>query len=83
MNTPQKEDILLYEEKDPSFFLDITKSKDRKYLLLNSNTKTTSEVRILDSNTLDNLKIVSLRVPNTEYFVDHIYVLLLNICILI
>jgi len=42
-------DEMLYEEHDPSFFVDIRRTKDKKFLTINSNSKTSSEVHIIEA----------------------------------
>lgn len=44
----QKEKTLLYEEKDPEYFLDIHPSKDRSCVFITANTKTNCEVYLVD-----------------------------------
>ncbi len=40
----------MYEESDDSFFLDVVRSKDMKKLFITSNSRTSSEVRVIDCN---------------------------------
>ena len=79
---------VLYEEKDPRFFLELQRTKDWKYLMINANSKTSSEVHILptttgsaDDGASENSKqekeenllaCVQPRRPNLEYFVEHL-----------
>jgi len=49
LGRPQRDDQLLYEEPNDACFLDITLTKDWRYLLLSSSSKTSSEVRIIDA----------------------------------
>jgi hypothetical protein len=45
LGSPPKEDALLFEEPDPSHFVSLTRTKDWRYLLVNSHAKLSSEVR--------------------------------------
>ena len=63
---------LLYEEGDDRFFLDVHRTKDRKYLTINSNSKTTSEIRLLRLDDTDtNPYIFRKRQHGIECYVDH------------
>lgn len=44
LKQPLEEDILIYEEKNEQFYVDIAKSKDKKYLFINSASKQISEI---------------------------------------
>ena len=49
LGDPQGADPVLYEEEDERFWLWLTKSRDGRRLVLDSSSKTTSEVRIYDA----------------------------------
>ncbi|WP_372873075.1 S9 family peptidase [Shewanella sp.] len=49
LGTPQSEDVLVYEEADDSFFIDLGKSRDGSLILLYHQSTTTSEVQLLDA----------------------------------
>lgn len=67
-----KPDRLLYEEKDAAFFLDVTPSKDKAFVIISSNSKNTSEVRVMDSTRPDKAPLlVAKRKPGVRYFLDH------------
>lgn len=62
------------EEPDAAFWLDIGKTKDWRYLVVSSNAKRSSEVRVLDWEAGEgpgNLRLVHPRSPGLEYFVEH------------
>ncbi|KAI7902802.1 prolyl oligopeptidase family-domain-containing protein, partial [Cokeromyces recurvatus] len=77
IGTNQLDDILIYEELDDTIFVDITSSKDGNYITINSNTLSSSEVRVVDAKyTFENkllpqLRLVEPRQPGIEYYVDH------------
>ncbi|KAJ3018236.1 hypothetical protein HKX48_003014 [Thoreauomyces humboldtii] len=67
-------DNLIFHEPDSSCFLDVSVTKDRKYITINSNAAGTSEVRILraDRSAFDRYpRIVLPRALGSSYFVDH------------
>ncbi|KAL6784085.1 hypothetical protein ACKKBG_A04735 [Auxenochlorella protothecoides x Auxenochlorella symbiontica] len=62
------------EEPDAAFWLDIGKTKDWRYLVVSSNAKRSSEVRVLDWEAGEGpgkLRLVHPRSPGLEYFVEH------------
>jgi oligopeptidase B len=62
----------IYEEKDPRFDTYVWKSRDRKYLFVQSGSHTTSEVRYFPADQPKAaLKVVAPRLPEQEYYVDH------------
>ncbi|KAI8987393.1 prolyl oligopeptidase [Mycotypha africana] len=77
IGTDQLQDILVFEELDDTVFVDITSSKDGKYVNINANTLNSSEVRVLraDHDLKDNqkpdMRLIEPRTPGVEYYVDH------------
>lgn len=65
-------DVLLYEESDERFRMDIQRTRSGAFLLLVINSHTTSEVRFLSaSDPLGEFQLVAAREDNHEYYVDH------------
>ncbi|KAI8340301.1 prolyl oligopeptidase family-domain-containing protein [Chlamydoabsidia padenii] len=79
IGTEQAEDILIYEETESTAFVDITSTKDSKYITINSNSLSSSEIRVVDAtlvphNTdraLLNPVLIEPRQSGVEYYVDH------------
>jgi len=72
LGNPQSSDVLVFEEKDPTFNTFVFKSKSKKMILIGSESTTTSEYRFIDAaKPNDNLKIVKERTKGLEYSVDH------------
>jgi oligopeptidase B len=72
LGTDQSEDVLLYHEKDEMFYLELSKTRSMAYLLIDLESKTTSEVRYLNAdNTEESLQVVHPRQHGMEYDVDH------------
>ncbi|NXX10640.1 PPCEL protein, partial [Podargus strigoides] len=70
--TNQKHTKLVYTEQDARFFVDIHCTKDRRFLTINSNSKTTSEVWLVDCR--DPLKLPTLvqaRAKGVIYHIEH------------
>ncbi|KAM5163385.1 prolyl endopeptidase-like isoform 1-T1 [Mantella aurantiaca] len=74
---------LVYMEQDPRFFVDLYLTRDRHFLTINSNSKSTSEVRIVDCNCpFQSPVLVQQRVSGVTYHVEHsngyLYILTTN-----
>jgi oligopeptidase B len=66
------DDAVVYEERDPSFFVSVSRSKSGAYLLLEIGSHTSSEVRVLAADDPDGeFRIVEPRRPGIEYDVVH------------
>jgi oligopeptidase B len=62
----------IYEEKDERFNTYVWKSRDDKYLFVESGSHTTSEIRYFPADQPGAaLKLIAPRVPEQEYYVDH------------
>ena len=75
-----KNDEMVYFEKDETFSLDISKTKSKKYLVIESGSTLTTEYQILLADNPDGkFKIFQKRVRGLEYsishFEDHFYIL--------
>ncbi len=65
-------DLLLYEEKDERFTLDVSRSRSRAYVFVAAESHTTSEVRYLSAAEPSGpLSLISAREKDREYDVDH------------
>ncbi|XP_074674144.1 prolyl endopeptidase-like isoform X1 [Strix aluco] len=70
--TNQKHTKLVYTEQDARFFVDIYCTKDRRFLTINSNSKTTSEVWLVDCRQPFKLPaLVQARTKGVIYHVEH------------
>ena len=67
-----RDDQMLYEEKDERFSVYVYRTRSRDFLVWQTGSLTSSEVRILPANRpTGEWKLVSARVPEREYDVDH------------
>jgi oligopeptidase B len=66
------QDGVVYEEKDERFNVGVDKTKDCKYLLMESGSHTTSEWRFLSAYSPEGeFQVIAPRVEEQEYVVDH------------
>lgn len=64
--------FLVFTEKDVNCCVDITSTKDFKYITVNSNTRTSSEVYVMESgNVREGLWPVQKRTNEVQYFLEH------------
>ncbi|KAI7861602.1 prolyl oligopeptidase family-domain-containing protein [Spinellus fusiger] len=77
IGTHQEEDVLVYEEKEDTVFVDITSTKDKKFITINCNSLSSSEARVIDATLKreqgqpPTLRRIKARVPGLEYYADH------------
>ena len=72
LESDPKKDVLVYEEKDESFSVGISKSKSEEFLFINSRSTLSSEVRFLNANKPNGeFKIFNKRASGHEYSVSH------------
>ena len=72
LGTDPAQDVLVYEEKDPEFQVQVARTRSRKYLLLASTQTLTSEYRYIDAAKPESEpRIFQPRVRGLEYQVDH------------
>lgn len=72
LGTPKAKDVLLYEEKDSRFFLNLYLSSSKKYIFMLSSAKESSEVRYLNAFTpTQKFKLFAKRKENVLYDVNH------------
>lgn len=68
---PEKDELVLHETDD-SYYLSISKTRSKKFILLNLHSKVTSEVRVLDADNPDaELSVIEPRKQDVEYEVEH------------
>ena len=73
IGTPVIKDVLIYDEKDEIFSVNLAETKSRKFVLINSTQTLTTETRYLDISKPDGeFKIFEPRGLNHEYSIDHL-----------
>jgi oligopeptidase B len=69
---PQAEDVLVYEEADERFNVGVGRTRDKKYMVLESASHTTSEEQFLPADQPEGRwTVVEPRRENLEYTADH------------
>lgn len=63
----------VFEEPNPAIFVDVSQTKDGHYILINCNSKTSSEIHVLESHDVHATpQLMRPREPNTLYFLEHV-----------
>ena len=70
LGTDFRKDEVVLEEKNESFYLDLSQTKDKKYTLLYSNSKTTTELWVIDRETGQMREIVHKK-NGVRVFLEH------------
>ncbi len=72
LGDPASEDALICEERDERFNLGVTKTRDGKYLLMESGSHTTTEYSYLEATSPGGVfLVIAPREDEHEYYVDH------------
>ncbi|KAF9178174.1 hypothetical protein BGZ50_008016 [Haplosporangium sp. Z 11] len=77
VGTPQEADVLVYQEDDDSIFVDVGSTKDQRFVTINGNSLSSSEVRVIDAGhdfstgKLPEMRVIAPREEGVEYYVDH------------
>ncbi|HYD48954.1 MAG TPA: S9 family peptidase [Terriglobales bacterium] len=72
LGQPVAEDELVHHEKDEAFYASVVTTRSRRFVLIHSRAKTSSEVRYLPADRPDGrFRILQARQPKLEYSVDH------------
>ena len=72
LGTDTRDDVVIYEEFDDGFFVDIDRSTSRSYLIVSTASNVTSEVRVLSLDSPESeLTLIAARQTHHEYDVDH------------
>jgi oligopeptidase B len=71
IGSPQSQDQLVYEEQDERFFLDLGKTSDERFIVIDSQSKTTTEQLLIPSESpLSPPKVFMPRRDGVEYSID-------------
>lgn len=69
---PSKKETLLYTENNSEFMVGVSKTLSKKYLLIESSAKESTEIRFVDANSpLQALKIFAPRKKDIQYSIEH------------
>lgn len=68
LGTSADKDVLVYEEKDKSNYIGVSRSKNRKYILIHSSATLSSEIRMVNANApLSEFKVFAPRMKDVLY----------------
>lgn len=71
LGTPPASDVLLYEEPDSAYWLSVSSTQDRRWIILTSSESDTTEQRLIDAaNPGAPARVVRPRKPGVRYSVD-------------
>lgn len=71
LGTPAKDDVLVYEEKDDSFYMGVGRTRDDKYITIGLESTVSSETRYTSAAKPDTFKVLAKRERDVEYHADH------------
>ncbi|MEZ4853988.1 S9 family peptidase [Flavobacterium sp.] len=72
LNSDAANDVLVFHEKDDTFYTFVYKEKSKKYLVIGSTSTMTSEFQILEANNPNgNFKVFQPRTRGLEYSISH------------
>ncbi|MFC3815107.1 S9 family peptidase [Lysobacter sp. GCM10012299] len=72
LGTPASKDVLVYEEKDDSFYMSIDRSRDDKYICIGVESTVSSEMRCAPAANPDKFVVLAPRERDVEYQADHL-----------
>jgi oligopeptidase B len=72
LGTEVSKDVLVHDEKDEHYWVEVDKTRSEKYILIQSGASTTSEVLFVDADHPEEAaKVIQPRKHGVEYKVDH------------
>ena len=72
VNTKEDKDYEIYNEEDTGYFLSISETLNKRFLILSINNHETSEVRVIDQKkAIKQLKLFTKRMHGIEYSIEH------------
>lgn len=72
IGTDPKDDVLVYGDKHPGFFISVGRSHSRGFIIIDTHDHETSEVRVIDANQPDGApRLIAKRLAGEEYSVGH------------
>ena len=72
LGQPPADDTVVYEEHDPGFFVQVSRSASRRYLLIHTANNVSSEVYLIPADASDAKPVlIAPRRDHHEYWVDH------------
>ncbi len=73
LGTDPEQDVLVYEETDPTYSVYVWKTRSRRFILIGSRQTLASELRFLDANNPGGeFRVIAPRERGVEYSADHV-----------
>ncbi|MFE0501352.1 S9 family peptidase [Lysobacter soli] len=72
LGTPALKDVLVYEEKDDSFYMGIDRSRDDKFICIGVESTVSSEMRCAPAANPEKFTVLAPRERDVEYQADHL-----------
>lgn len=70
IGTDQADDPIIYEEKDPGFFVGVGRTQSDKFIVIDAHDHQTSECWLIDAEHGGEPRVVAPRVPEREYDIE-------------
>ncbi len=70
IGTPQSDDAIVYEERDPGFFVSVGKTLSENFIIIDAHDHQTSESWLIDARVEGAPRLVAPRLTDREYEVD-------------
>jgi len=71
LGTPSADDVLIYEEADPGYFVGLSKTESRKFITIDAHDHETSEVYLIPTGAPESAPVlIAPRAPGVEYSVS-------------
>jgi len=72
LGTDASDDVMVYHEKNEAFWMDMSKARSEKYLIMAMGSHTTTEIWYLDAdNPGGDFRVIQPREEGVEYYVEH------------
>lgn len=71
LGTPVADDVLVYEEKDDSFYMGIDRTRDDRYIVIGVGSTVSSEMRYAPADNPESFAVLAPRARDVEYDADH------------
>lgn len=72
LGTPAKDDVLVYEEHDDSFYMGISRTRDDKFICIGVESTVSSEMRCTPAAATGAFTVLAARERDVEYDADHL-----------
>ncbi len=71
LGTPAKDDVLVYEEKDDSFYMGVSRTRDDKFICIGVSSTVSDELRCTPAAAPGEFAVLAPRARDVEYQADH------------